>query len=799
MVNDADPFEREKALFDEALQHSAGAARSDFLGEACGSNQALRDRIEALLFAFQSAGGFLPTRVASPLSDSSKETTFEPLGSHIGRYKLLEKIGEGGCGVVYMAEQEEPVRGPTSSWNWSAASEDHRVLRPGTTFHPGPADLFIKVCQAIQHAHQKGIIHRDIKPSNILVTLHDGVPVPKVIDFGIAKATEGRLTDKTVFTQFQQFIGTPAYMSPEQAEMSGLDIDTRSDIYSLGVLLYELLAGQHALRRQGTDAGGSMRCAASSVKGTRAPARPLARWKAGNSHDGEASDRRHIDVGITGPPTEGRPRLDRDEVPGEGPHGGTRRRTSLAERIWSVIWRMRTRRRASATIALTYYSLGLQREAVPLAEKIVEYRRAALGREHSETLLAMNLRALCYHHSGRSPKAVELQEEVIALFEKTRPPEDRLALMAKGNLATFHTDMGHPDEAIRMYEALLPVCRKVQGSTGAETIRTMHNLAMAYNDVGRREEAIQLQEEVLRHIQHSKGPEHPETISGMQNLAVSYSGSDSTRREQAMKLREEVLVLARKVFGKDHPAMHNAIQNMVDSYTYFGRYAEAERLLTEALEATRKGHTNSPRSVTYYLTELADLQARYLKNYPAAYAFHQELLQDSLRRFSPGHDEYEEKVIKPSASLAAMLADWAYAERRNPAARARAYEAEQLMREALTVRQKRTNATAWKTSEWNTRLGSALLSIAVADSDLTPEAREKKFIEAEHLLLRGNEAVQESPAPDRQYKRETLERLVRLYESWGQPERAVPFRVKLKEFQIPPYPAESTSTVKATP
>src|SRR2546426_7003073 len=105
-------------------------------------------------------------------------------------------------------------------------------------------DLFISVCQAIQHAHQKGIIHRDIKPSNILVTLHDGVPVPKVIDFGIAKATQGELTDKTVYTQLQQFVGTPAYMSPEQAEMSGLDIDTRSDIYSPGVLLYELLVGR---------------------------------------------------------------------------------------------------------------------------------------------------------------------------------------------------------------------------------------------------------------------------------------------------------------------------------------------------------------------------------------------------------------------------------------------------------------------------------------------------------------------------------------------------------------------------
>src|SRR4249920_1768652 len=218
-------------------------------------------------------------------------TVIEKSGDWIGPYKLLQQIGEGGCGVVYMAEQEEPVRRRVAikviklgmdtkqvvarfeAERQALAMMDHpniaKVLDAGATptgrpyfvmelvrgikitdycdqnnlKTPDRLDLFIQVCHAVQHAHQKGIIHRDIKPSNILVTLHDGVPVPKVIDFGIAKATEGRLTDLTVYTELHQFIGTPAYMSPEQAEMSGLDMDTRSDIYSLGVLLYELLTG----------------------------------------------------------------------------------------------------------------------------------------------------------------------------------------------------------------------------------------------------------------------------------------------------------------------------------------------------------------------------------------------------------------------------------------------------------------------------------------------------------------------------------------------------------------------------
>ncbi len=287
------PENREEALFQAAVLLT-GAERVTFLNGACLGNPALRQRLEVLLAAHDgpdelSPNGTLPIKGTIKLD--LPDLPDEVVGTTIGRYKLLERLGEGGCGVVYVAEQTELVRRRVAlkviklgmdtkqvvarfeAERQALAMMDHpniaKVLDAGTTEVGRPffvmelvrgiritdycdqnnlstrerLDLFIKVCQAIQHAHQKGIIHRDIKPSNILVTLHDGVPVPKVIDFGIAKATEGRLTDATVYTQLHQFIGTPAYMSPEQAEMSGLDIDTRSDIYSLGVLLYELLAG----------------------------------------------------------------------------------------------------------------------------------------------------------------------------------------------------------------------------------------------------------------------------------------------------------------------------------------------------------------------------------------------------------------------------------------------------------------------------------------------------------------------------------------------------------------------------
>jgi hypothetical protein len=354
---------RANELFLKALEISNPGERQEYLDGVCAGDLELRAGVEALLYASEKAGSFLESPAANRDS-TTDEPAAESRGSMIGPYKIVELIGEGGMGAVYLAQQSEPIKrlvavklikaGMDSrqviarfeAERQALALMDHaniaRVLDAGTTAAGRPyfvmdlvkgvpitkycderrltprqrLELFIPVCHAIQHAHQKGIIHRDLKPTNVLVALYDGKPVPKVIDFGVAKAAGQSLTEKTLVTGFGAIIGTLEYMSPEQAEINQLDIDTRSDIYSLGVLLYELLTGSTPFSKKGPGKGRHAGDAAGHPRRGAIEAEHEALHRRGLAKPGRKPKHRAGEADQAGPR---RARLDRHEGAGKGP------------------------------------------------------------------------------------------------------------------------------------------------------------------------------------------------------------------------------------------------------------------------------------------------------------------------------------------------------------------------------------------------------------------------------------------------------------------------------------------------
>ena len=605
--------------------------------------------------------------LGSPEGDGGEEPpcASEKPGDRIGRYKLVERIGEGGMGVVYLAEQEEPVRRRVAlkiiklgmdtrqvvarfeAERQALAMMDHpniaKVLDAGATETGRPyfvmelvrgtrvtqycdekrlsvkdrLDLFIKVCRAVQHAHQKGIIHRDLKPSNVLVADHDGMPVPKIIDFGIAKATAGdRLTDKTVYTAPEQFIGTPAYTSPEQAKLSGLDVDTRSDIYSLGVLLYELLVGKTPFdTKRLIEAGLGEICRIIQEEEPPRPSQQLTTL--GAEEQTTCADFRRTDLPCLVHLVRGdldwivmkclqKDRNHRYETANGLAMDLQRhqvgepvlaRPPSNLYRFWKLVRRHRFAVASAGAVALALLAatgVSLRQAAVASrarGHEVEANRRLRAQMAETDAVSQFLTDLFQSPDPARDGHAIKVVDILGVAGEKLETElADQPARQAKlrATLAATYDAMGLYREAVPLQEKVRDYYLGTAGPEHPNTVDAMNNLARSYYYTSRRAEAVKLLEEALVVNRKVSGPEHPATLTTMQHLANAYDGAG--RADQALKLREEVLALSRKVNGPEHSGTLMAMHNLANSYAQAGRRGEALKLREEVLALSRRLH-----------------------------------------------------------------------------------------------------------------------------------------------------------------------------------------------------------------
>jgi serine/threonine protein kinase/tetratricopeptide (TPR) repeat protein len=670
-----EPDQREEAIFDGALQLPPDK-QADYVKAACGGDAALEQRVQLLLRAHENDGGPLD-EPAAPHRRKTIMVTLPPgekPGDMIGPYKVLQQIGEGGCGVVYMAEQAKPIHRRVAlkviklgmdtkqviarfeAERQALALMDHpniaKVFDAGTTENGRPffvmelvrgikiteycdqnnlatpqrLDLFIQVCRAIQHAHQKGIIHRDIKPSNILVTLHDGLPVPKVIDFGIAKAMDQRLTDKTVFTQFEQFIGTPAYMSPEQAEMSGLDIDTRSDIYSLGVLLYELLTSRTPFDHKELIAAGldAMRRAIREKE----PPRPSTRL----------STMLHADLTTVARQRHSEPpklihslkgdldwivmkALEKDRVRRyETAHGLAidiqRHLTNepVAARPPSQLYRLQKMVRrnkvvfASACIVVAVLIGGLTASTwMFIREK--QARRQANTEARRSQQVALFLEEML---RGVGP-SVALGRDTALLRDILDKTVERLAQDLKDQpevQAELCNTIGEVYRALGQYrkaEEMLRGARVLQstlpGACRPDVATSLHDLALVLRDQGKLPEAESLLRQALTVRRKIEGDEGPEGALCLNSLGLVLRSEGKLAEAEAT--HRQALAMQQKLLGRENLAVATSLNNLALVLREQGRFGQAEEASRESLRLNQKFLGQNDPAVAISLDNLA--------------------------------------------------------------------------------------------------------------------------------------------------------------------------------------------------
>jgi serine/threonine protein kinase/tetratricopeptide (TPR) repeat protein len=803
---------KEHELFTQALECPSPEQRAAFLDQACAGDTALRARLETLLQRFDKLDTFLEKPAVAPehrptrsRSGSGTESLAEKPGDRIGRYKLIEKLGEGGCGVVYMAEQEEPVRRQVAlkiiklgmdtqsviarfeAERQALALMDHpniaKVFDAGATEAPLPGsagfqpavspisnrqtsdkpqpqenadalqaggspvaqnagqpyplsagrpyfvmelvrgpkitdycdqqnlstsqrlDLFVQVCQAIQHAHQKGVIHRDIKPSNVLVTITDGKPVPKVIDFGIAKATTGQpLTDRTVHTALEQFIGTPAYMSPEQAELSSVDIDTRSDIYSLGVLLYELLTGKppfdsKELLEAGFDAmrrtireqeppTPSARLRQTSGASRSTP--PAINYQLSTDLDWIVmkcleKDRSRRYETANGLARDIQRHLNNEPV--------VARPASALYRLQKTIRRNKLLFAATGAVFLSLVlGLGLstwlflrerasrrEQERLRLKAQEAQASEAAAGAK-AQTEAAKSQQVAQFLRdtlTGVGPSkaagrdATMLKEILDRTAERvgkdlTNQPEVEIELRI--TLAATYDELGLFGPMQEMAQRSLALARARFGETNAVTAYALQQLGEAQFQLGNYEDAENTFRQVVKLRRDLLGTEHRDLALSEDALAdaLRFRG----KLAEAEELHREALAILRKALGNGHKDVGGALANLTDLLREEGKLAEADSTGREAVTLLRKsGHQLELAGALYNLAIVVKAEGHESE----AEAMDREALDIRRKLLDPQHPSIAESLNALSIHLA---------ERGDGAG------AESAAREALAIRRK---------------------------------------------------------------------------------------------------------------
>ncbi|HEY7330399.1 MAG TPA: serine/threonine-protein kinase [Gemmataceae bacterium] len=729
----------EETLFAVALEKTDPAERAAFLDRACRDDPALRERIEARLrrlercddsykdpTTLRATRATVKDQASHTVGEASSQDVFVPAredsGKHIGPYRLLEKLGEGGMGIVWMAEQTEPVRRRVAlkvvktgmdsvsvlarfdAERQALAMMDHpniaKVLDAASTSEGRPyfvmelvqgvpltrfcdqeqltpqerLELFVRICQAVQHAHQKGIIHRDLKPSNVLVARYDGEPTPKIIDFGIAKAVSQKLSEYTIATEVGQVVGTLEYMAPEQAEMTNLDIDTRADVYSLGVLLYELLTGATPF-----PSGQLRRLAFTEILRTIRevePPKPSTNLSGATDLPTLADKRRlepqrlvklvrgELDWIVMKCLEKERTRryqtasdLARDierylakEPVSAGPPSATYRlRKFVARHKGPVI--------AAALVVLALVggivgtSLGLL-EAKRQRDEVDRQRTAAEGSAATARQAEAEVRAVLTFFQDKVLAAARPKEQdgglgvdasIQAAADAAEPKiavafhdQPRVEAEIRHALGQTYLYLGQARQAIQQYKRTVELRKEHLGPDHPDTLISMNNLAWAYQDDGRWNDALAVAAETLERRQAVFGPDHFDTITSMHRLAFLYL--ESGRWKDALPLYERTLELCKDRLGVENPLTLGTMNDLALLYKQTGRLKDALPLYQESLRQRRTvlgpDHPDTLQSMNNLaMAYMADGRAK------EAVPLLEETWQKKKERLGPNHRE----------------------------------------------------------------------------------------------------------------------------------------------------------------